>query len=283
MWMFSRLWYVKYQDPAVFWILPSLVWVIYVIDRIRDSVDEQNQLRERHRFHWKHRKILIVLAALVTIASAVGFIFGVPVAMLVDWPRNFPTGHPNLSFFDYLRAFATALLSHGSVVLIFAAGFFVVARRPASAGKGEMDSVLFKNTLAAITFALGTAMGAHFYTFRSVGEMFFTFEVPAFALLCLMNINAIDLWEREERQGGDLAARDFLLTLPLLVLGFLSLMAAAFWHEYRKPFYYSMLLASAALLALDHYRAYLSARLLRVLADVAMLLPLPIFWYWFRN
>jgi hypothetical protein len=44
-----------------------------------------------------------------------------------------------------------------------------------------------------------------------------------------------------------------------------------------------MLLASAALLALDHFRARFTARILRVLADVALLLPLPIFWFWFRN
>lgn len=282
--MFSRFWYVKYQDPAVYWILGGMVWVIYVIDRIRDAEKGNRDLRERHRFHWKHRKILTALVAVVTIVCAIAFIFGVPVAMLLDWPRNFPIGFPGLTLGDYLRAITTAMLSHGFVVLLFAAAFFLVSRRTEVSGQGrEMDRVLFKNTLAAITFALGTAIGAHFYTFRSVGEMFFTFEVPAFGLLCLMNINAIDLWEMEEEQGRDLPTRDFMLTLPLLVLGFLSLVAASFWHEYRKPFYYSMLLASAALLALDHFRGRLSARLLRVLSDVALLLPLPIFWFWFRS
>jgi hypothetical protein len=284
MWMFARFWYVKYQDPAVYWILGGLVWVIYVIDRIRDTEKGKKNLRERHRFHWKHRKILITLVVLVTLASAVGFVLGVPIAMLWDWPRGIEFGSSDLGFSGYLMAFSQAVLTHGCVVLFFAVGFFLVGKKAESENDPRFpDSFLFKNSMAALTFSFGTAMGAHFYTFRGPLEMVFSYETLAFAFLCLMNLNAIDLWEREEERNEDFEMRDYLLTLPLLVLGFVSLLAASFWHEYREPFYYSMLLASAALLALDHFRARFTARILRVLADVALLLPLPIFWFWFRN
>ena len=33
---FLVFYYVKYQDPAVYWLLGGMVWVIYVVDRIRD-------------------------------------------------------------------------------------------------------------------------------------------------------------------------------------------------------------------------------------------------------
>ncbi|MDQ8189691.1 hypothetical protein [Roseibacillus persicicus] len=270
LWMFSRLYYVKYQDPFVYWLLAGAVWLIYVVDRLRDAANEDPELRERHEFHWRHRKIFKVLVAAVAVACLVGFVLGVPVALVWDWPRGFPFS---------LAALAHALLTHGFIVVFLTACYFVVSQR---SGNG-MDSVLFKNALAALTFAFGTAIGAHFYTSEGVFAMMGSFEALGFAFLCLMNLNAIDLWEREEIAGEDLEVRDFLLTLPLLIIGFISLLAATFWHDYHKPFYYSMLLASAGLLSLDHFRARLSARLLRVLADVALLLPLPIFWFWFEN
>lgn len=268
--MFSRLYYVKYQDPAVYWLLGGMVWVIYVLDRIRDVSNGDSELRERHQFLWKHRRSLLILVGVVFVSCIVGFFLGVPVAIVLDWPRGYPFS---------LEALSHAVFTHGAVVLFLAACFFAVGHRQ---GAG-MDSALFKNILAALTFAFGTAMGAHFYSFEGVFGMVFSFEALGFAFLCLMNLNAIDLWEREEKQGEDYALRDFLLTLPLLIIGFISLLAATFWHEYQKPFYYSMLVASAALLMLDHFRAQLSARLLRVLGDVALLLPLPIFWFWFKN
>ena len=281
MWMFTRFWYVSYVDPAVYWVLAGVVWSIYVMDRLRDVKKGDSEVRERHHFHWKHRKLLRGLVFLVLLACVAGFFLGVPFSMLWDWPRGLPLGVEGIPLRVYIIGFLQGALTHGVVVLIFTAGFFLVSRTQKS--NESMDSVLLKNGLAALTFAYGTAMGAHFYTYRGVVEMIFSFEAIAFAMLCLMNINAIDLWEREEERQEDLPSRELLLTLPLLVLGFLSLLAASFWHEYRQPFYYSILLSSAGLLMLDHFRTYISARLMRVLADVALLLPLPIFWFWFRN
>lgn len=126
-------------------------------------------------------------------------------------------------------------------------------------------------------------MGAHFYRLEGVPGMLVSFVVLSFAFLCLMNLNAIDLWEHEKKTGEEVDVREFVLTLPLLVISFVSLLAAMFWDAYQKPFHYSVLVASAALLMLDHFRERLSRELLRVLADVALLLPLPIFWWWFNT
>lgn len=268
--MFSRFYHIRVQDQAVYWILAGMVWVIYVLDRLHDARNRDPEIRERHQFHWRYRKVLLPLVVLVLLACGAGFLVGVPPAILWYWPYGFPRT---------LSQFAEAILTHGFLVLFLAAGFFAVGRRQGP----SIDAVLFKNVLAALTFAYGTAMGAHFYTYNGLFGMVISFEALGFAFLCLMNLNAIDLWEREEKIGEDYAGRDLLLTLPLLVIGFVSLLAATFWHEYRKPFYYSMLVASASLLMLDHFRTRISARLLRVLADVALLMPLPIFWLWFKN
>lgn len=268
--MFSRLYHIEIQDPAIYWVLGGMVWVIYILDRIRDTKNGDSELRDRHRFLWNYRWLFLSLAVLVFIGCIVGFLFGVPSRILWDWPRGYPLG---------LQGAGHASLTHGFLVVFLAACFFIVGHRQ---GPG-LDSALFKNVIAALTFSYGTAMGAHFYTYGNVVGMLFSFEALGFAFLCLMNLNAIDLWEREEEAGEDNGMRDLLFTLPLLIIGFISLLAATFWHEYQKPFYYSMLLGSAALLMLDHFRARLSARLLRVLADVALLLPLPIFWFWFKN
>ena len=247
-----------------------MVWAIYVLDRIGDARNRDPEIRERHRFHWRYRKILVPLVILVVMGCILGFVVGVPTAILYYWPYGIPNSLP---------AVAEAVFTHGFFVLFLTACFFVVSQ---SQGR-SMESLVFKNSIAALTFAFGTAIGAHFYTGNGLLSMLISFEALGFAFLCLMNLNAIDLWEREEKAGEDYASRDYLLSLPLLVIGFLSLLAASFWHEYRKPFYYSMLVASASLLMLDHFRTRFSARLLRVLADVALLMPLPIFWFWFKN
>lgn len=268
--MFSRLYHIEIQDPMIYWVLGGMVWVIYILDRIRDAKNGDPQLRDRHRFLWQNRRVFLSLAILVLIGCVVGFLLGVPSRILWDWPRGFPLG---------LKGASHAVLTHGSLVVFLAACFFVVGHRQ---GAG-LDSILFKNFIAALTFAFGTAMGAHFYTHGNVVGMVLSFEALGFAFLCFMNLNAIDLWEREEEAGEDNRLRDVIFTLPLLVIGFISLLAATFWHEYQKPFYYSMLLGSASLLMLDHFRVRFTARLLRVLADVALLVPLPIFWLWFQN
>lgn len=268
--MFSRLYHIEVKDPAVYLILGGMVWAIYVLDRMRDAQNGDSELRDRHRFLWQRRRVFLSLAALVFVGCVAGFLLGVPPRILWDWPRGYPLSLEGISY---------AVLTHGSLVVFLAVCFFVASHRQ---GPG-MEFAFFKNALAALTFSFGTAMGAHFYTHGSVIDMVLSFEALGFAFLCLMNLNAIDLWEREELAGEDSALRDVLLTLPLLLIGFISLLAATFWHEYQKPFYYSMLLASAALLMLDHFRVRFSARLLRVLADVALLLPLPIFWLWFKN
>lgn len=277
--MFTKFWYIRVIDPAVYWVLFGSVWMIYVVDRIRDAWKKGGKGELRHEFHWRHRKILLFLVALVFIGCVFGFLTGIPTTMVWNWPRGYPGDGMNPQGLQLLIAIFISLVTHGGIVLLFTAAFFLVGKN----SEEGVENAVIKNVFAALTFAFGTASGAHFYQLHGPLPMLYSFEVLAFAFVCLLNLNAIDIWEEEDGyQEEGIGVRDFALTLPLLVIGFLSLLAAHFWDAYRKPFFYSILVASAALLMLDRYRNRLSKNLLRVLADVALLLPLPIFWFWFR-
>ena len=105
-------------------------------------------------------------------------------------------------------------------------------------------------------------------------------EVWVFGLLCMMNISAIDLWERSAASQDEAAAfhHEQTLTLGLIVLAGGSLVFAVMYaDEYSKPFFYAVMVAAAVLQGVNHYRARFSMNSLRVLADAALLVPVPIF------
>jgi len=269
LWMFRRFYHVRYQDPSVYWLLFGAVWAIYVFDRLGDVRRNPSLQRGRHHFHWRWRYVFLPLALLVALAIPVGALFGLPVSMFWHGPLSLP---------ETASGWIYALMAHGPLVLMFTVLFFLVSRIAGESLEGQ----ICKNAVAAFTFSLGTAMGAHYYTYESPIGMVVSFEALGFAFLCFMNLNAIEFWEREEQQQGDIPRREFMVSIPLLAMGFISLLAATFGHEYHKPFHYSLLLASAGLIMLDHFRTRLSATLMRVLADVVLILPLPVFWFWFK-
>ena len=48
--------------------------------------------------------------------------------------------------------------------------------------------------------------------------------------------------------------------------------------EYPKPYFYAVMIAAALLQVMNHYRERFSMNALRILADVALLVPLPMFF-----
>jgi len=105
-------------------------------------------------------------------------------------------------------------------------------------------------------------------------------EVWVFGALCMMNITAIDLWERADQAENeeDAYSHEATLTLGLIILAGGSLVFAAMYaDQYSKPFFYSVMVSAAALQLINHYRDRFSMNAQRVLADVALLVPLPIF------
>lgn len=230
--MFARAWGVGKIDWQAHVALGLVVWVIYGIDRwadVRLLPAGDPALGVRHAFVAKHRRVMmagwVAAMLLVLMWAAWG-----------DAPARLPM--------------------HGVSVLGLTAGFFglVVFSR------NEKRVPWVRNALAGLAFAAGTTLVARAW----LGGMMMIQvpEVLAFGGLCVANINAIHLWERERATGADVAGRGWMLTLPLVVLG------CAGWWVFPP-----VSLAAAGMWLLDRARTRMSLDALRVSADMVLVLP----------
>lgn len=249
LYIFAKTWRVDYHPWEAYVSLGLVVWVIYVGDRLLDASihgGSGGKLEARHDFHRRHQK-LFAIGALVA---------GLTALVLV------------VSYMSY--AIYHYVLIGGLVV----AGFFGLSML-SSQEANEVPHV--KNILAGAGFAFGTAMMAHVYLpGLGVEEMLKSPQFISFGLLCILNISAIDLWEHANRFADvEIKATDELaLTLPLTLLGAASLLFALRQEQMAtRPFFYAILTGSALLQVLNRTRSRFSMDALRVLADVAVLVP----------
>jgi hypothetical protein len=249
MWMFAKSWRVIWYPHTIYLLVAGVVWGIYVMDRLIDSRVREPEVgggTPRHRFHGKHSRAFGVVLAVVAVVCLV-----------------------------LLGSLPPSLWLHGSFVLLFVVGYFMLAFLQDGGGGAYL-----KNALAGLAFAYGVTVGIHFY--RPASNLFWLLispEVLAFAVLCMLNITAIDFWEMARRASSpdEKGADELLLTLLLIVLAAFALLMAVQANEYTKPFYYAVMISAAALQVINRVRSRFSLDSLRVLADVAMLLPLPLF------
>ena len=249
MWMFAKAWRVIWYPNTLYLLLAGVVWGIYVTDRLMDSRVRQPEAAggtPRHRFHGAH-----------------GRFFGVAVAMV------------SVGCLVLLGSLPPSLWLHGSFVLLFVMGYFLLVFLQDGGGVSYL-----KNIMAGLAFAYGTTVGLHFY--RPSSNLFgllISPEVLVYAVLCMLNITAIDYWEMagRSRDRDEKGSYELMLTLLLIVLAAFALLLAVRADEYTKPFYYAVMIAAAALQVVNRMRSRFSPNALRVLADVAMVLPLPLF------
>ncbi len=244
--IFSVTWrlYVPWEAYAA---LGLAVWVIYMADRLLDaSVAEATNgpLEERHRFHKKHQRWFTL---------AIGIALLIAVALVV-------TSMP--------MAIYKNLLIGGVLV----AGFFGLSLVNSHE---ENESSLLKNILAGITFAYGTAMTAHIY--RPELRLMDLLQAPEFllfAILCVLNISAISVWEHSARSEDEevKASDEISLTLPVMLLAGASIFLAL-RDQNDRTFYYAILIATGLLYILNRRRHSLTRHALRTLADVTLLVP----------
>lgn len=249
--IFAQTWRLGYHPVEAYISLGLAVWAIYVGDRLLDISllgRQPERLEPRHRFHERNRRWLRVLMV-VALAVAAGLVVTrMPVAI-----------------FRYLLM--------GGVMVAGFVGLSMLS------SQDHEEVGLTKNILGGMTFAFGTAMTAHLYRWEfGVYELLVSREFICFAVLCVLNIAAIDLWEHSARaEDVETKASDELtLTLPLVLLGCAAL-AFAVQETSTRPFYYAILTGSALLYALNRKRANFSMDALRVLADIALLVPLLVF------
>lgn len=261
--VFAKTWRLVYHPWEAYVALGLVVWVIYVVDRLIDASLRKGtpeRCEPRHFFHWKHRK---AFAASAGIASVVALFLVI---------RYMP-----YSIFGYLLA---------GVILI--GGFFGLSLL---SQQDSNEIPYMKNILAGLGFAYGVGLLA--YVYNQSADIYATMrsrEMISFAVLCIMNISAIDLWEHANRsQDVEVKATDELaLTLPLALLGLAAIVFAyqATPHpddatDYglvTRSFFYAILTGAALLYVLNRTRNRFHMDTLRVLADVALLIPVLVFF-----
>ncbi|MEO5714272.1 MAG: hypothetical protein ABIT37_12365 [Luteolibacter sp.] len=254
LYIFAKTWRVDYHPWEAYVSLGLAVWVIYVGDRLLDAsmnAGTAGALEARHQFHRRYQKQFLIGAGIAALASLV---------LVVSYM--------SYTIYQYVLV--------GGVVV---AGFFGLSMLSVQEGNEIPHS---KNILAGAGFAFGTAMMAHVYLpGRGLFDMIAEREFISFAVLCVLNISAIDLWEHSRRSADlEIKATDELaLTLPLTVLGGSALLFALNDHEMAtRPFFYAILTGAALLYILNRNRSRFSTDALRVLADVALVLPVIVYF-----
>jgi len=257
LYIFAKTWRVDYLPTNTYITLGLVVWVIYVVDRLLDAVMKgggDQKPEARHVFHYQYRKVFCVLAVLVGLAALV----------LV------------------VTQFMTKIYGYAIFGGLMVSGFFTLSIF-STHGKNEIP--YSKNIIAGLAFAYGTAMLAFAHTGFEGDKLLKSPELICFVVLCILNISAIDLWEHANHSSDlEIKATDELaLTLPLTLLGAAALVFALKESEITtRPFFYAILTGAALLQILNRTRARYSPDALRVLADVALLVPFLVFWVSWR-
>lgn len=253
LYVFAKTWRLGFHPWEAYVSLGLAVWVIYVADRLLDTSmlsGTPQRLSIRHQFHHAHRK---------------PFVIGIVVALFVA--TLLVTTRMPMTIYKHLLL--------GAVLL---AGFFGLAML---SNQESQEVPLSKNILAGVTFAFGTVMMAHIYRPElHIFELLRSPEFLCFAVLCILNISAIDLWEHASRTADlEIKASDELaLTLPLTLLAAAALgFAVLDNHQSTRPFFYAILTGAALLYILNRKRTVLQMDALRVLGDVALIIPVLVF------
>jgi hypothetical protein len=146
----------------------------------------------------------------------------------------------------------------------------------------RQDVPLTKNIIAGIAFAFGVSMTAHLYLFEfDLFDLLVSREFVCFAVLCILNISAIDLWEHAAKSTDQevKATDEWSLTMPVVLLGAVCLGYALMAQEQSaRPFFYAVLTASGLMYILNRIRNRFSMDALRVLADLALLIPVLVYY-----
>jgi hypothetical protein len=215
-------------------------WLFYVADRLLDArLAPESSLRERHRFHARHR--VWFLAAAVPVA----LVLGILIAQM-----------PHSLIADYCVLGILSLLYLGAVHL------------PARM-HGKSLSFFPKEFAVALLFAAASALPAWDEARRRAAAMPRQHPLlllcPLFAVLCWLNCLAIEDWERH--RGGHRIPYLAALTMAASGVGVCEWMSpAARWLAAAA------VLSAALFLVLDRSRLTAGAR--RIAADLALLTPL---------
>lgn len=294
MWMLACSMRVQYVEGSSYFILAAAVWCIYVLDRIRDVScgvhPIQGEAPWRHRFHWQMRWPLLIAVALAVCFSiyavlfvlsrellSVGIVGGVMVLLYLFISR---IDKADVAYGKNFMAGMTFAFGVAAPIVIYSQSMPYVLSdviEPIKTGIeiGGVEGFLLGAKYSLLTFVQMVV--------ASIQLILGTVHVVLFGLLCVMNITAIDLWERSRRSDNMEVkeASELSLTAGLIALvGGAVISAAYFVDDYGAPLCYAVMVSAALLQIINRHRAKFSVDALRVLADVALVVPAPLFLLW---
>jgi hypothetical protein len=245
-------------QPAMIAVLALVVWAIYIIDRLLDARTgledpSRHRLQERHWFHWRHRRVLGVLAGIAAVTAG----------CIVE-----------------RRLAAPALQRDSLMGLATLAYFSGVHGRGLRWGwiertKKRLGHVVSRELIVGVIFSAGCVLPVLPSAVAGVVRVGALLAVPAaaFAAVAWLNLTAIGRWEAwAEGSADETGVRQVALRLAA-ASGAGSV--AAGWADLRVALLLGAVAVSALLLAwLDQARERLDAVTLRAAADLVLLTPL---------
>jgi hypothetical protein len=286
MWMLAEALRVQYVELSSYLLLAAAVWCIYVVDRIRDVSRGvhpiEGEMPWRHSFHWKSRWVLILLVAGIVGYSSFFALFHMSRVLLTVGV----VGAVLVGCYWLVSLFDKADVAYGKNMvagLTFAYGVaapIVVASEPLPL----VLSDVFQPFQGAEGFQLVSAFFSSLAQFigmvlLTLNMVLLSVHVLLFGLLCVMNINAIDLWERSRRSSDPEVKQEseVALSMGLFMLVVGAVCAVAFVvDDYRAPLCYAIMVSAGLLHVINRLRSRFSVAALRVLADLALVIPVPL-------
>jgi len=246
-WLFARSFGIE-LPPVIHIVLALSAWCIYLADRLLDVFRTQasDLATERHRFTRKYCGRLIIVLVLAALVNVILIIRVVPLNLII-------TGC------------ATAALL--GIYYLIRLGF-----------TGKIGSLIPREFLCGMLFALGSAIGPHAFAPDGLHEFQFFLPVTFFGFVCSASCILISIWERD----ADLASSDssfatsraYLIPHVSTALSCLVVSSAALAFFSSWQLFAATALAALALRITLHFEKNLSRPMRRALADALLLTPL---------
>lgn len=257
--VFAKTWRVDYLPWPAYAALGLAVWIAVTVDRLLARMMSRNTGAGQEA----RQPLLDAHAKVFAIAAAAGSVVLLGM-MLTVLP---------MSIFNYLRV--------GGVLVV---GCFVLA----VLGGGRPDEPdLAKRAMAGAALAFGTAMVAHaFLPAIELMDMLRSREFLTFAVLCVLQMCALDHWRGSARRGTgeEDPAGDFAMTLPVVLLAVAALTFAVMSQQITaepfisaRPFFIAILTGAALLYVVNRNRGRFEEAQLRMLANGVLAAPVLVF------
>jgi hypothetical protein len=214
-------------------------WIIYISDRLLDGwrTLRPSEMRERHRFHLRHRCSLLI---------AGGCISAVLLWLIVE-------------------CMSAQARREDTILFLIALVYFITIHFRPSNFRLEFPKELAVGCIFATATAVPAWSRLQRHPIALIGA------IILFAILCWLNCTGIERWEDPEQ----FQHQNFrFVAMGMMICGIGSLSVAYHSHSRATQLYAAEAISAGLLLSLDRAQLKFTPMALRVAADLALLTPL---------